>query len=110
MDISQNNQCQAQTLLHSLMAHCAMRLKVGLINEVLVALEPTEILVASMLALVHMIDPSSYLVLLLPTLNGLGTWRVWKVNKESLVQTKEFAFFFDAVDFAEAKLLTRLRI
>ena len=92
------------------MAHCAIRLDVGLINEVLVALEPIEVPAASMLALVTMINPSSYLVVLLPTLNGLDTWRAWKVNKESLVKTEEFAFFLNAVDFAEAKLLTPQRI
>ena len=92
------------------MAHCAIRLDVGLINEVLVALEPIEVPAASMLAFVTMINPSSYLVVLLPTLNGLDTWGAWKVNEESLVNTKEFAFFINAVDFAEAKLLTRQRI
>ena len=89
------------------MVYGAIRLDVGLIDEVPVALEPIKVPAASMLAIVRMKDPSGYLVVHLPTLNGFGTWRVRKVDKQSLVQTKEFTFSFDAIHSAEAKMLTR---
>lgn len=55
-------------------------------------------------------DVYSYGVLLLPILNGLGAWRVRKMNQEPLVQPKEIGFFLRAVDVAKAKVFPRQRI
>ena len=92
------------------MAHRAMRINVCLVDELLLALELVKVLAASLLAIVCMTDASSYLICLLPTLNGLGAWRVRKLNQEPLLQTKEIGFFPNGVDIYEAKVLTHQRI
>ena len=57
-----------------------MRDNFALVDDVLVLLEPVEVCAPSMLTLVSIVDAPSYLVSFLPTLNGLGAWRVGKVN------------------------------